>query len=141
MEGFIDEFGHPVFHAPEKPVMGVDGEMIKSGAVDYWDAEVGEHEERPPTLSMNSTGSFRVLESHAFRDESKQSLFNLTKIYQQIDYADSLVKEHYLTRGSFQWENGITDSRVISVPTSGADLMCLGRHPRHAKSLDRQAWR
>ena len=27
---------------------------------------------------------------HAFRDESKESLFNLTKIYEQIDYNEDL---------------------------------------------------
>lgn len=115
MEGFIDEFGHPVFHAPEQPVMGVDGEKIKSGAIDYWDAEVESLKNDPDALN-EFYRQFPRTESHAFRDESKQSLFNLTKIYQQIDYADSLVKEHYLTRGSFQWENGIKDTRVVFSP-------------------------
>ena len=59
---------------------------------------------------------FPRTESHAFRDESKASLFNLTKIYQQIDYNDSLIPEHFLTRGRFFWENGIKDSRVIWTP-------------------------
>jgi hypothetical protein len=115
MEGFIDQYGHPVFHAPEKPVKGVDGEMIKGGAIDYWEAEVESMKGDPDALN-EFYRQFPRTESHAFRDESKQSLFNLTKIYQQIDYADSLVKEHYLTRGSFSWENGIKDSRVIFRP-------------------------
>jgi hypothetical protein len=115
MEGFIDQYGHPVFYAPEKPVKGVDGEMIKGGAIDYWEAEVESMKGDPDALN-EFYRQFPRTESHAFRDESKQSLFNLTKIYQQIDYADSLVKEHYLTRGSFSWENGIKDSRVIFRP-------------------------
>ncbi len=115
MEGFIDEFGHPVFRAQEKSVKGVDGEMIRSGAIDYWEAEVESMKNDPDALN-EFYRQFPRTESHAFRDESKQSLFNLTKIYQQIDYADSLVKEHYLTRGSFQWENGIRDSKVIFSP-------------------------
>ena len=115
MEGFIDEFGQLVFHAPEKPVMGVDGEKIKSGAIDYWEAEVESMKSDPDALN-EFYRQFPRTESHAFRDESKQSLFNLTKIYQQIDYADSLVKEQYLTRGSFQWENGIRDTKVVFRP-------------------------
>jgi hypothetical protein len=59
---------------------------------------------------------FPRTESHAFRDESKSSLFNLTKIYQQIDYNDSLIEQHYLTRGSFHWKDGIKDSKVIWTP-------------------------
>jgi hypothetical protein len=55
-------------------------------------------------------------ESHAFRDESKQSIFNLTKIYQQIDYNDSLIIDHHLTRGDLVWKNGIKDSKVEFTP-------------------------
>jgi len=115
MEGFIDQYGHPVFRTPEKPIKGVDGEKIKSGAIDYWEAEVESMKSDADALN-EFYRQFPRTESHAFRDESKQSLFNLTKIYQQIDYADSLVKEHYLTRGSFRWENGVKDTRVIFSP-------------------------
>ena len=43
-------------------------------------------------------------------------MFNLTKIYQQIDYNDSLILEHHLTKGSFRWENGVKDTKVIFTP-------------------------
>ena len=133
MEGFIDEFGHPVFHAPEKPVMGVDGEKIRGGAVDYWDAEVESMKSDPDALN-EFYRQFPRTESHAFRDESKQSLFNLTKIYQQIDYADSLVKEHYLTRGSFQWQNGIKDSKVIFSPDKRGRFNVSWTPPQHMQN-------
>ena len=133
MEGFIDEFGHPVFHAPEKPVMGVDGEKIRGGAVDYWDAEVDSMKNDPDALN-EFYRQFPRTESHAFRDESKQSLFNLTKIYQQIDYADSLVKEHYLTRGSFQWQNGIKDSKVIFSPDKRGRFNVSWTPPQHMQN-------
>jgi len=45
-------------------------------------------------------------------------MFNLTKIYQQIDYNDSLITEHFVTRGGFHWKNGIKDSEVIWTPHS-----------------------
>jgi len=133
MEGFIDEFGHPVFHAQEQPVMGVDGEKIKSGAIDYWDAEVESMKNDPDALN-EFYRQFPRTESHAFRDESKQSLFNLTKIYQQIDYADSLIKEHYLTRGSFQWENGIKDTRVVFRPDKRGRFNVSWTPPKHMQN-------
>jgi hypothetical protein len=133
MEGFIDEFGHPVFHAQEQPVMGVDGEKIKSGAIDYWDAEVDSMKNDPDALN-EFYRQFPRTESHAFRDESKQSLFNLTKIYQQIDYADSLIKEHYLTRGSFQWENGVKDTRVIFNPDRRGRFNVSWTPPKHMQN-------
>ena len=40
MEGFIDIHGMPVFRTPEKPILGIDREFIKQGAIDYWEAEV-----------------------------------------------------------------------------------------------------
>ncbi len=115
MEGFIDIFGMPVFHAPLKPVMGVDGEMITQGAVDYWQNEVDSLASDPDALN-EFYRQFPRTESHAFRDESKQSLFNLTKIYQQIDYNDTLIMGQHMTQGSFSWHNGIKDTRVIWTP-------------------------
>ena len=114
-EGYIDRYGMPVLETPTKPVIGNDGEYIEIGAVNYWENEVASLKNDADALN-EFYRQFPRTESHAFRDESKQSLFNLTKIYQQIDYNDSLIKEHYLTRGSFHWQNGVKDTKVIWSP-------------------------
>jgi hypothetical protein len=44
------------------------------------------------------------------------SLFNLTKIYEQIDYNEEMSHKNLVTQGNFQWENGIKDTRVIFMP-------------------------
>ena len=114
-EGYIDKYGMPVFRKPQHTLIGIDGEDIIIGAIDYWENEVD-------SLSNDSDAlnefyrQFPRTESHAFRDESKQSLFNLTKIYQQIDYNDSLITTHHLTRGSFHWKDGVQDTKVIWSP-------------------------
>lgn len=115
MEGFIDIYGMPVVRKPLNKVRGVDGEWIKNGAIDYWEAEVESLKNDPDALN-EFYRQFPRTESHAFRDESKSSLFNLTKIYQQIDYNDSLMEQKYLTRGSFHWKDGVKDSKVIWSP-------------------------
>lgn len=117
MEGFIDRYGMPVFRRPEKPILGIDNEMIYNGAIDYWEAEVDSLKNDADALN-EFYRQFPRTESHAFRDESKLSLFNLTKIYQQIDYDDSLIKEHHVTRGSFSWKDGIKDTKVIFSPNN-----------------------
>jgi len=114
-EGYIDKYGMPVFKTPTKAVEGSDGELIYQGAIDYWENEVDSLKKDADVLN-EFYRQFPRTDSHAFRDESKQSLFNLTKIYQQIDYNDSLIKEHYLTRGRFSWKDGIKDSKVIWSP-------------------------
>ena len=115
MEGFIDEFGHAVLEDPSKPVMGIDGELIYTGVITYWNNEVDALKHDADALN-EFYRQYPRTESHAFRDESKQSIYNLTKIYQQIDYNDTLIKEKYLTRGNFHWKDGVLDSEVVWTP-------------------------
>ena len=133
MEGFIDRYGHPVFRKPDEPVMGVDGNWIKNGAIDYWEAEVESLKSDADALN-EFYRQFPRTQSHAFRDESKQSLFNLTKLYQQIDYNDSTIKEHYLTRGSFSWKDGIKDTQVIWTPDSRGRFLISWAPPKHMQN-------
>ena len=133
MEGFIDRYGHPVFRKPDEPVMGVDGNWITNGAIDYWDAEVDSLRSDADALN-EFYRQFPRTQSHAFRDESKQSLFNLTKLYQQIDYNDAMIKEHYLTRGSFSWKDGIKDTQVIWTPDSRGRFLISWAPPKHMQN-------
>ena len=123
MEGFIDRYGMPVFYTPKKPKVDAYGEYINQGALDYWQNEVESLKSDADALN-EFYRQFPRTESHAFRDESKQSLFNLTRIYQQIDYNDSMIKEHYLTRGSFSWKDGIKDTKVIWSPDKKGRFLC-----------------
>jgi hypothetical protein len=114
-EGYIDEFGWPVFEDPESEVTGVDGEPIHNGVITYWNNEVASLKSDPDALNEYYR-QFPRTESHAFRDESRQSIFNLTKIYQQIDYNDSLIRDRVITRGYFHWRGGEKDTEVIWTP-------------------------
>ena len=133
MEGFIDIYGHPVFNKPAAPIKGVDGNLIKNGAIDYWDAEVDSLKSDADALN-EFYRQFPRTESHAFRDESKSSIFNLTKIYQQIDYNDSMIKEHYITRGSFSWKDGIKDTQVIWTPDPRGRFTMSWAPPKHMQN-------
>lgn len=115
MEGFIDRYGMPVFRKPDAPIIGVDNQMIRNGAIDYWEAEVDSLKNDADALN-EFYRQFPRTESHAFRDESKSSIFNLTKIYQQIDYNDSMIEGQMVTRGAFHWKDGEKDSKVIWTP-------------------------
>ena len=130
MEGFIDKYGMPVHRKPEEPIEGVDGALVKNGAIDYWENEVDSLKNDADALN-EFYRQFPRTESHAFRDESKQALFNLTKIYQQIDYNDSLMMQHYTTRGSFSWKDGIKDTRVIFTPNRTGRFLVTWMPPAH----------
>ena len=114
-EGFIDDFGWPVFNTPERDVCGPDGELIDIGVIDHWENEVEGLRDDQDALN-EFYRQFPRTEEHAFRDETKQSLFNLVKIYEQIDYNEGNRNSSVLTIGNFQWENGVKDTRVIFNP-------------------------
>jgi len=114
-EGFIDEYGIPVFDTPDRDILDPQGELIDVGVIDNWQNEVDGLKDDQDALNEFYRQFPRTTE-HAFRDESKNSIFNLVKLYQQIDYNESLGNTIGLTRGSFQWVNGVKDSQVIFYP-------------------------
>ena len=114
-EGFIDSYGLPVFDTPKEQVVGPHGDEIDQGVIEHWNNEVEGLKGDQDALN-EFYRQFPRTEEHAFRDETKNSIFNLAKIYEQIDYNEDLGNSNVLTRGSFQWENGIKDSKVIFSP-------------------------
>tara|TARA_X000001036_G_scaffold139619_4_gene132389 strand:- start:5290 stop:7497 length:2208 start_codon:yes stop_codon:yes gene_type:complete len=114
-EGFINTFGFPVFETPEQIVQGIDNEEIDTGVIQHWENEVEGLKNDQDSLN-ELYRQFPRTEDHAFRDEAKQSLFNLSKIYEQIDYNNDLRNTSVITQGNFQWYNGIADTRVIFNP-------------------------
>lgn len=132
-EGFIDTYGIPVFDTPKTPIKGVDGNWIEYGVIEHWQNEVDGLKGDQDGLNEYYR-QFPRTEQHAFRDEAKQSLFNLTKIYEQIDYNDDLRNTSVLTRGSFQWENGIQDSQVIFYPNKDGRFLISWIPPKHLQN-------
>ena len=115
-EGYIDEFGHAVLEDPITPVKSAQiGEVIENGVISNWQNEVDSLKNDPDALNEHYR-QFPRTESHAFRDETKSSIYNLTKIYQQIDYNDGMLQDRVLTRGFFHWKDGEKDSEVIWTP-------------------------
>ena len=114
-EGFIDEYGVPVFTTPDADVFAPDGELIDIGVIDNWQNEADGLKDDQDALN-EFYRQFPRTEEHAFRDETKNSIFNLVKIYEQIDYNEEMSRSLGVTTGNFQWVNGIKDSQVIFYP-------------------------
>ena len=121
-EGYIDSYGLPVFDTPKKPIKGIDGEDIDIGVISHWENEVDGLKDDQDGLNEYYR-QFPRTEKHAFRDEAKESLFNLTKIYEQIDYNEDLRNTNVVTQGNFQWEGGIKDTRVMFVPNKNGRFL------------------
>ncbi len=72
---FLDKL---VFDTPEEEVLGPQGDAIDLGVIEYWQNEVDGLKGDQDALN-EFYRQFPRTEDHAFRDEAKQSLFNLTK--------------------------------------------------------------
>ena len=114
-EGFIDKYGMPVFDTPGKPLEGPYGDPIELGVIEHWNNEADGLKGDQDGLNEHYRQFPRTTE-HAFRDETQNSIYNLVKIYEQIDYNEDLRHSPVLTRGSFSWENGIKDTKVKFSP-------------------------
>ena len=114
-EGFIDAYGMPVFNTPPEGCESSYGDPIEVGVIEHWNNEAEGLKSDQDALNEYYR-QFPRTEEHAFRDETKNSIFNLAKIYEQIDYNEDLANSNVVTRGSFQWQNGIKDSKVVFSP-------------------------
>ena len=132
-EGYIDSYGLPVFKTPDKPTKGPQGEIIDLGVIEYWDNEVEGLKQDQDALN-EFYRQFPRTEKHAFRDESKESLFNLTKIYEQIDFNEDMRNSINITQGSFQWENAEQDTKVIFVPNKSGRFNVSWVPPVHLQN-------
>ena len=102
LEGFFDIYGNPVIDNPESPVEGIDGENIIIGSKKYLKNERESLKHDPSELN-EVTRQFPFTEDEAFRDSIEGSLFNIGKIYQQIEYNDELFPNP-VVKGNFVWK-------------------------------------
>ena len=114
-EGFMDKYGIPVFNTPKKEIYNLYDDLVDTGVIDHWDNEVEGLRNDQDALN-EFYRQFPRTEEHAFRDETQNSIFNLVKIYEQIDFNDDLKNSIGISTGNFQWINGIKDSKVIFYP-------------------------
>jgi len=132
-EGFIDEYGSPVFNNPSDDVLGPDGELIDIGIIEHWNNEAEGLKGDPDALN-EFYRQFPRTEEHAFRDETKNSIFNLVKLYEQIDYNEGIGSSSVVNTGNFQWVNGIKDTQVIFYPDPQGRFKISWTPPQHLQN-------
>ena len=121
-EGFIDAYGVPVFDKPKDAIRDPHGDLITTGVIEHWENEVDGLKNDQDSLNEYYR-QFPRTEKHAFRDEAKLSLFNLTKIYEQIDYNEDMRNKALVTQGNFQWAGGVKDTTVSFIPENNGRFL------------------
>ena len=132
-EGYIDSYGLPVFDTPKTKTTDAHGTETKIGVINYWQNEVdglkGDHD------ALNEFyRQFPRTEEHAFRDEAQNSLFNLVKIYEQIDWNSDVKNSGLVTQGNFHWAEGIKDTKVIFAPNNKGRFFVSWVPPYHLQN-------
>ncbi len=115
LEGFFDIYGNAVVEDPPQSenIHGIDGDLIEIGSKTYLKNERKSFKDNPSELN-EVTRQFPFTEDEAFRDSIEGSLFNIGKIYQQIEYNDELFPNPVVV-GNFTWRE--KDKEVVFSPT------------------------
>ena len=132
-EGYIDSYGVPIFETPEDEKYGPHGTKIDQGVIEYWQNEVDGLKQDQDALN-EFYRQFPRTEQHAFRDEAKASLFNLTKIYEQVDFNEDAKNDKSITVGNFAWVNGQKDTQVVFYPNKDGRFHISWIPPRYLQN-------
>jgi len=114
LEGFFDQYGLPIVDDPEQPVMTEDGTFTTIGARTFLKNERKGQQNNSYELN-EIIRQFPFTEDEAFRDSTKSSLFNIQKIYEQIQHNEEMYPNPVII-GNFQWKEGKQDTEVVFAP-------------------------
>jgi hypothetical protein len=123
LEGFFNKYGNPIVNDPDSPIETLEGDTMAFGAKTFLknERESLKHDAKELNELIRQ---FPFTTDEAFRDSVEGSLFNIGKIYEQIEHNDSLYPNP-VVRGNFQWQGGVKDSKVIFHPdTRGRWYVC-----------------
>ena len=137
LEGFFDKYGNPVVDDPSQSVhihgdvIGIDGEAIDQGSKTYLKNERHSFKDDPSELN-EIIRQFPFTEDEAFRDSIEGSLFNIGKIYQQIEHNDSLYPSP-IVQGNFVWRT--KDEEVVFSPDPNGRFRVAWLAPKHLRNI------
>ena len=114
LEGFFDIYGNPVKEDPNEVVRGLDGSDVIFGAKTFLKNERESLKGDPSELN-EVVRQFPFTTDEAFRDSIDGSLFNIGKIYEQVQHNDDLFPNPVVV-GNFIWKEGVEDSEVQFKP-------------------------
>ena len=114
LEGFFDLYGNPIITDPKTEIKTLEGDMMTFGSKTFLRNERDSLKSDAKELN-ELIRQFPFTPDEAFRDSVEGSLFNIGKIYEQIEHNDSLYPNP-VVKGNFQWRGGVKDTKVIFNP-------------------------
>jgi len=133
LEGFFDVHGRPIVDDPAEPVDGLDGDAVLIGAKTYLKNERESLKGDPSELN-EVTRQFPFTTDEAFRDSIDGSIFNVGKIYQQVEYNDELFPNP-VVKGNFIWKE--KDKTVVFSPDVNGRFRVAWMPPQEQRNVRR----
>jgi hypothetical protein len=133
LEGFFDLYGNPIVKNPAEPIDGLDGEEVAIGSRTYLKNEREALKNDASELN-EITRQFPFTEDEAFRDSIDGSLFNIGKIYEQVQHNEELFPNPVVI-GNFLWKNGEKDTEVVFSPDPNGRFRVAWMPPKEMRSL------
>jgi len=132
LEGFFDVYGNSVIDDPSQNVHihGIDGEVIDQGSKTYLKNERSSFKNDPSELN-EIIRQFPFTEDEAFRDSIEGSLFNIGKIYQQIEFNEDMFPNP-VVKGNFIWRK--KDEEVVFSPDPNGRFRVSWMPPDHLRN-------
>lgn len=135
LEGFFDVYGNPIAETPEEPVETLDGGTTPIGAKDFLRNE--RDSMKHDSSEMNEiVRQFPFNEDEAFRDSVSGSIFNVGKIYEQIEHNQELYP-HPVVQGNFVWEE--KDKKVVFSPNINGRFRVCWMPPADERNVIKEA--
>ena len=136
LEGFFDVYGNPIAETPEEPVETLDGGTTAIGAKDFLRNE--RDSMKHDSSEMNEiVRQFPFNEDEAFRDSVSGSIFNVGKIYEQIEHNQELYP-HPVVQGNFVWEE--KDKKVVFSPNVNGRFRVCWMPPADERNVIKEAY-
>jgi hypothetical protein len=132
LEGFFDLYGNAVVEDPPQSahIQGIDGEVVDQGSKTYLKNERSSFKNDPSELN-EIIRQFPFTEDEAFRDSIEGSLFNIGKIYQQIEFNEDMFPNP-VVRGNFIWRK--KDEEVVFSPDPNGRFRVSWMPPDHLRN-------
>lgn len=102
-EGFIDTYGNCIKNTPKEPIMGVDGQWIKKGVLEFFDEEAKSKDTAEKLYNFWRLNPRNI--EDAFRVVTDEAIFNLDNITRQITINNNSSTPYI--RGNFEWVGGV----------------------------------
>lgn len=132
LEGFFDKYGNPIIDDPEQPVETIDGDFVSIGARTYLNNERDALKQDANELN-EVIRQFPFSPEEAYRDSVESSVFNIGKIYEQIQHNDMMYPSPVII-GNFHWKNGETDTEVVFEPNPDGRWHLSWMPPQEARN-------